>query len=255
LYPASVAARPGAIVMTYAEWYGTFQNWSQVVSPQGSAQGVRRPLAMSQIGGTGSGLYNRDSQVARSAEGFVAVWNQYPIGIRLRDLTSNGQPMGDVALIHPNACTRNVAVAAAGQTQAIVYSEGCAQTDVYLLLRDRDGIRGPLVLADEPYNEGIDLGYDAYHPLKVASTRSGFAVLYPVATPTPQAGAHWIFLEFDASGSRIGPARDLTVEFRFEAFEDLELVFDERRGRYVVVWGGGGPEGYGLYLLALAPAP
>ena len=255
LYAVSVAHGPGALVTIYPEWYGSFQNWSQVVDEQGHADGIRLPLALPRSGV--EELYDLDSTVAPDGPGFVAVWNQFPLGIRLREMSPNGSPVGAPTLVHPDSCTKNVAVAATAAVQAIVYSEGCDQTDVFLLLRDRKGrLAGPVTLTAEPYDEGYDRGFDILHPLRLASTGSHFAALYEAAPVDPYHYPRWFLLEFDEAGNPIGSKRDLGAEFGLQPYGDeVDFSFDERRNRYVLAWGGSGPDGDGVYVLALSPHP
>lgn len=254
LYPLSVAQGPAALVMTYPEWSGAFENWSQVVDDEGHADGDRLSLALARRGL--DELYDRDSTVARDGPGFFAVWNQYPIGIRLRELSPQGAPVGQATVVHRENCTRNVAAAATAATEAIVYSEGCDQKDVFLLLRDRQGgLTGPITLSAEPYDEGYDRGYDDLHPLQLVSTGSRFAVLYEAAPVDPYHYPRWFLVEFDEAGNPIGAKRDLVQEFGIQpGFDGVAFTFDARRGRYVIAWGGDGPQGSGLYLLALSPS-
>jgi len=253
LYGIRVASGPTAIVMTYPEWYGTFQNWAQRVDDDGYASGIRMPLVFSTLGGPPE-LYTFDSELARDGNRFVAVWSQYPVGIRLRELTGRGVPDGDPALVHPYGdCAKHISAAAAERRQLVVYSAGCEQRDLFLKTRDRQGtVSQAVLLAGEPYDEGYSRYDETYHPVQAITDGESLLVLYQVHAP--ELGVpwdRWFLAEYDLEGNPLSPPRDLYAELKMDAYGEVDFVRDEQRDEVLIAWGGGGPQGYGVYFLAL----
>ncbi len=144
-----------------------------------------------------------------------------------------------------------------GSVQAIVYAAGEGQTDLHLLARHHDGsLAGPYTLAAESYDEGRDpFSRNLKRPIRVVGDRERIGVLWRARDGTFPTGGRWAFREFDLEGNPIGPKRDLRAEFGVVAYSQPALERDPARGRYVLVWGGVGPEGPGTYWAAIDERP
>ncbi|MBD3869621.1 MAG: hypothetical protein IFK94_15985 [Acidobacteria bacterium] len=252
LYPVQLASGPSGPVLAYPEWRGFFHNWVQPLTSTGTPRTLRLPLAASTIPAVGPALYTKSMDLVRDGNRFLAVWNHYNIGVRLRELNSRGVPQGDVVLIQNNANhVQHVAAAAEDGVQLILYSEGLPESDILMKKRYRDGtVSDPVVLAGTGLNEaGRQSDWMIDRPLQALAHKDRLYVLYVIERPGTYYS--WHLAEFDLDGNPTAPLRNLSDEYQINTFYDIDFTLDADHDRCVLTWSGLGPQSWGGYLLAV----
>ncbi len=257
LYKVSFAANETAIVLTFPEWWGNWIVRERTIGDDGLPIGDRRAIEAAPTGGY---ALVSDAPVARRAGGFACVWFREGFGIRTRELNGRGVPTGDARTLDATLDdVVEIAVATDGKTLWIPFARGSwRDTDLYLLtVNDRGEVSSPALLAGTDRFEGHDYWYEIARPIRAVAADDRAGILYLDVGPYPYRDLRWWFVEVDAAGAPIAPARDLGAEIGLEGlwYDELSLRWDEARGRYLVAWSGFGPEGAGAYVVWLDPAP
>jgi hypothetical protein len=252
------ASNGGSTVVVTVEFEspGFWFNRSQEVDSDGSVAGPSHRIAAKSIEGDDPLSFVQDVQyspIVAAGSGFVTAWTELAVGVHLRELGKDGRPRGSqVQLVDESACpTEAMAVAELnGGVQAVVFGAGCDQTDVWLMTRANSGaLLGPVPISSDPVDEA-PFG----RTVLAASGGSRIGVLFMEFLGFQNPERPWRFQEVDENGNPLGPRRDLETELAIE-IGNPDMVQDPATGRYVIAWAGPGPQGQGVYWVALDPAP
>lgn len=256
LYPFNAAAGSAGPLVTYAEWYGSWVNYSLRLTSGGTVAAPRQRIAAKQHRAGSEEVFSAflfDSPLVWDGTGFLTAWVDFKAGVRSRNLTAQGVPEGTASLIEPpENCPGAVWPAAAEGTQYLLYSTGCDQHDLFFRARLRDGLWSPpFVLSAEPYDEGGELFFgDTIRPLQAFLLGSRLGVLYKTEIPGSESG--WMFLEYDVARGHLLGRRTIPAVSGGAAY-GLKLAADPWRERFLLTWSGFGTEGWGVYFSVLVP--
>jgi hypothetical protein len=250
LWGVDVDGTSSSKLVVFPEFSLGFQVWSQQIDADGRPVKPRSRLSLA------TGNMIRDARLARTRSGYLSAWVEFSGAAISREIRKDGRPRGvPTEFVASQECPEWTDVAVSGGTQAVVYSAGCAQLDIFMRQRNKSGSFGDLiVLANEPFDEGTD---PSFSPIEVAVGQDRFGLLYSALSqdlPYPYRGT-WFLAEFDLAGIRIGEQRNLEDELSMDAWRGASLIYDEGRGQYVLSWSGFGPQGSGGYFVTLQPAP
>jgi hypothetical protein len=255
LYPFSVASSGGNVVLTYPEWRGTWTDWAVPIGNDGRPSGPRVNVVPAVSTQNLAYRFIVDSPLAPTRGGFVTTWFEGRIGIRVRELGPHGAAAGPVTTVVGNGCPGiDPAVATVGDVEAVVYAEGCDQTDLYMTTRSATGAFGPRrVLADGPVSEGSKTTFETLRPLRVAGGDRTIGVLYSLVVPLSGGGStiDWVLAEFDLDGRLVGTRRQLKSDLGIVPAGDIDLEWDSYHGRFLLAWAGGLRDDRGVYVMAV----
>jgi hypothetical protein len=255
LYPFSVASSGGNVVLTYPEWRGTWTDWAVPLGNDGRPSGPRVNVVPAVSGQNLSYRIIWDSQLAPTRGGFVTTWFEGGIGIRVRELDARGAPSSAVTTVVGSGCPwPDPAIATVGGIEAVVFADGCNQTDLYMTTRSGSGAFGPRrVLADGPVSEGSETTYETVRPLRVAGGDRTIGVLYSVVVPLSGGGStiDWVFAEFDLEGRLVGARRKLQADLGIVPAGDVDLEWDPYHGRFLLAFAGSVRADRGVYVMAV----
>jgi hypothetical protein len=185
-------------------------------------------------------------------KGFRVSWKR-PFGQSFETATDRkGASYGDVNVFSDN-CPSVPAPATLGTDDLIVQAEGCANLDMGFRVLQHDDTWGPFQpLVATPIREGLDCFSQS--SIDVVNAGDRLAAIYPVegAGTLPFTCGLWQLVEFDASGT-VFRVRNLFAEFGLDSNSRPSLDWDEDRNRYLLAWGGLGPDGAGNYVMWLDP--
>lgn len=252
-YPFSVASGSGgSILLTYPEWIGTWTTWAVPFGADGGPSGPRSNIAPGVSRRAGYPIW--DSPVAAVRGGFATAWELNGTGVRVRDLGRDGTPSGGVVLVaDESSCPQTAGIAGVGGAEAIVFAAGCDQTDLYLSVRANGAAPSPpIALTSEPVDEG-SRSFDFIRALRVAGGADTLAVLYTILVPYPGGGYSYdlALARYDLAGALLGARTLLGRDLGIVADHDVDLAWDPYHSRYLLAWAGSGPQGYGVYVMAV----
>lgn len=237
----------GHVLMVHSGWFGLWTAWAVPVGSDGRQSGPAINVDLDTADGRPHGdPLIEDIDVAPVSGDFAAAWVEYGNTVWTRELTSRGTYAGPLTLVEGRGhCPANAQIAAVGTIEAIVYTTGCSQRDVFLRTRPKGGaVSAPISIAAEPYFERV-------HSAVGGSATLG--VLDQVTVPTGN-GSYTddtVFIELDLSGKPVQPPVWLHRDLGLEVDYSLELQWDGRRNRFLLSFEGDGPSGPGVYVIGL----
>lgn len=256
LYPYDVAPGPGGdMVLTYPEWIGTWTIWSVPLGAGALPSGPRVNVVPATSGQDLDYRFIDVAPIVSVGTGFAVAWMEGRVGARTRELDTHGVPSGPVTLVAGmGSCPAAAAIAAVGSVEAIIYSAGCTQTDLYLAKRPRGGaLSAATQLTFEPVDEGSSWYGDLSVPLRAVGGSQTFMVFYSIVVPYGVGGfsTDYALAEFDLAGHSVGSPTVLGRDLGIYANTAVDLAWDGKRNRFLVAWDGDGPQGPGVYVMGI----